>query len=115
MFLVTVSSLLSFRTLQKVPSSHLLSVIARGSTIRISTLDANKSVRESQAFFRKMESLLKLLLILSPPIAMHVVFMAPHVPTSDDVVNKNFIVRFIEWILLQDANYGLPMTKAADH
>lgn len=88
--------------------SHLLPVIARGLTIRISTLDANKSVRESQAFFSKMESLFNLLLILSPPIAMHVVFMSPHVPMSDDVVNKNFI----EWILLQDANYGLPMTKA---
>ncbi|KAG2029971.1 hypothetical protein BDR03DRAFT_987405 [Suillus americanus] len=39
---------------------------------------------------------------------MHVAFTPPHTPTSDDVVHENFI----EWILLQDANYGLPITKA---
>ncbi|KAG1810663.1 uncharacterized protein BJ212DRAFT_1448685 [Suillus subaureus] len=55
-----------------------------------------------------MESLLKIPLILSPPIAMHVAFTPPHTPTSGDVVHENFI----EWILLQDANYGLPITKA---
>ncbi|KAG1821851.1 uncharacterized protein BJ212DRAFT_1209306, partial [Suillus subaureus] len=53
-------------------------------------------------------SLLKVPLILSPPIAMHVAFTPPHTPTSDDVVHENFI----EWILLQDINYGLPITKA---
>ncbi|KAG2148216.1 uncharacterized protein EDB93DRAFT_382499 [Suillus bovinus] len=55
-----------------------------------------------------MESLLKILLILSPPIAMHVTFTPPPIPTGDhDAHNK-----FIEWILLQDADYGLPITKA---
>ncbi|KAG1864875.1 hypothetical protein F4604DRAFT_1957043 [Suillus subluteus] len=55
-----------------------------------------------------MDSLLKIPLILSPPIAMHVAFTPPHTPTSDDIVHENLI----EWILLQDANYGLPITKA---
>ncbi|KAG1804645.1 uncharacterized protein BJ212DRAFT_1449690 [Suillus subaureus] len=55
-----------------------------------------------------MESLLKIPLILSPPIAMHVAFTPPHTPTSDDVVHENLI----EWILLRDIKYGLPITKA---
>ncbi|KAG1839988.1 hypothetical protein DFJ58DRAFT_708629 [Suillus subalutaceus] len=56
-----------------------------------------------------MESLLKISLILSPPIAMHVAFTPPHTPTSDDVVHENFI----EWILFWDINYGLSITKVA--
>ncbi|KAG2144797.1 hypothetical protein BD769DRAFT_1597754 [Suillus cothurnatus] len=55
-----------------------------------------------------MESLLKIPLILSPPVAMHVAFTPPHTPTSDDAVHENFI----EWILHYDINYGLPITKA---
>ncbi|KAG2039957.1 hypothetical protein BDR03DRAFT_1035442 [Suillus americanus] len=56
-----------------------------------------------------MHYLIKILLILSPPIATHVAFMPTHTPTSDDFVHENLI----EWILLQDANYGLPITKVA--
>lgn len=55
-----------------------------------------------------MESLLKIPLILLPPIAMHVAFTPPHTPTSGDVVYENFI----EWILIQDIGYGLSITKA---
>lgn len=58
-----------------------------------------------------MESLLKIPLILLPPIAMHVAFTPPHTPTSGDVVYENFI----EWILIQDIGYGLSITKVADH
>lgn len=55
-----------------------------------------------------MESLLKVPLILSPPIAMHVAFTPPHTPTNGDVVHENFIER----ILVHDISYGLSITKA---
>ncbi|KAG1742240.1 uncharacterized protein EDB91DRAFT_1247626 [Suillus paluster] len=54
-----------------------------------------------------MESLLTIPLILSAPVALHVAGTPPHHPTSNDVVHYSSI----EWILMQDRKYGLPLTK----
>ncbi|KAG0702665.1 Isoprenylcysteine carboxyl methyltransferase family-domain-containing protein [Suillus ampliporus] len=55
-----------------------------------------------------MESLLKISLILSSPLALHVAGTPPNTPTSNDVIHYSFI----EWILIQDTKYGLPLAKA---
>ncbi|KAG2125657.1 hypothetical protein DEU56DRAFT_565267 [Suillus clintonianus] len=55
-----------------------------------------------------MESLLKIPLILSSPLALHVSGTPPNTPTSNDVVHYNPI----EWVLTQDIKYGLPLAKA---
>ncbi|KAG1724487.1 hypothetical protein EDB19DRAFT_1834169 [Suillus lakei] len=54
-----------------------------------------------------MDSLLKIPLILSSPLALHVSTTPPHTPTNNDVVHYNPI----EWFLIQDINYGLPLAK----
>ncbi|KAG1726618.1 uncharacterized protein EDB91DRAFT_57624 [Suillus paluster] len=55
-----------------------------------------------------MESLLKIPLILSSPLALHVAGTPPNTPTSYDIVHYSSI----EWILMQDTKYGLPLAKA---
>lgn len=55
-----------------------------------------------------MESLFKIPLILLSPLALHVSGTPPHTPTNNDVIHYNPI----EWFLIQDIKYGLPLAKA---
>ncbi|OJA12966.1 hypothetical protein AZE42_04704 [Rhizopogon vesiculosus] len=53
-------------------------------------------------------SLLKIPLLLLSAIAVHVSITAPHHPSSDEIVHKSFV----EWVIVLDVKYGLPITKA---
>ncbi|KAG1719136.1 uncharacterized protein EDB91DRAFT_1089513 [Suillus paluster] len=53
-------------------------------------------------------SLLKIPLILSSAIAVHVAFTPPQVASKNEVVHDTFN----EWVIIQHVKYGLPITKA---
>ncbi|KAG0702395.1 hypothetical protein DFH29DRAFT_805025 [Suillus ampliporus] len=53
-------------------------------------------------------SLLKIPLILSSAIAVHIAFTPPHATSKNDVIHAN---SFNEWVIIQHVKYGLPITK----
>ncbi|KAG2138052.1 uncharacterized protein EDB93DRAFT_1090832 [Suillus bovinus] len=52
-------------------------------------------------------SLLKIPLILSSAVAVHVALTPPHAPPKNEVVHDNFN----EWVIIQHVKYGLPISK----
>ncbi|KAG1891972.1 hypothetical protein F4604DRAFT_1696661 [Suillus subluteus] len=52
-------------------------------------------------------SLLKIPLIISSAVAVHVALSPPHAPPKNEVVHDNFN----EWIIIQHIKYGLPIAK----
>ncbi|KAG1805201.1 uncharacterized protein BJ212DRAFT_1486503 [Suillus subaureus] len=52
-------------------------------------------------------SLLKIPLILSSAVAVHVALSPPHAPPKSEVVHDNFN----EWVIIQHIKYGLPIAK----
>ncbi|KAG2112102.1 Isoprenylcysteine carboxyl methyltransferase family-domain-containing protein [Suillus clintonianus] len=52
-------------------------------------------------------SLLKVPLILSSAIAVHISLTPPNHPLNNEVVHQTLI----EWIIIQDVKYGLPLAK----
>ncbi|KAG0702664.1 Isoprenylcysteine carboxyl methyltransferase family-domain-containing protein [Suillus ampliporus] len=53
-------------------------------------------------------SLLKIPLILSSAIAVHVSLTPPNHPSNNEVVRQTLV----EWIIIKDVKYGLPLAKA---
>jgi len=56
-------------------------------------------------------SLLKIPLIVSSAIAVHVALSPPHAPPKNEVVHDTFN----EWIIIQHIKYGLPIAKVPVH
>lgn len=54
-----------------------------------------------------MTSLLKIPLILSSAVAVHVALTPPHAPSKSEVVHDTFN----EWVIIQHVKYGLPTAK----
>lgn len=52
-------------------------------------------------------SLLKIPLILSSAVAVHVALTPPHAPSKNEVVHDTFN----EWVIIQHVKYGLPIAK----
>ncbi|KAG1893461.1 uncharacterized protein F5891DRAFT_1196409 [Suillus fuscotomentosus] len=52
-------------------------------------------------------SLLKIPLILSSAVAVHVALTPPHAPSKSEVVHDTFN----EWVIIQHVRYGLPISK----
>lgn len=52
-------------------------------------------------------SLLKIPLILSSAVAVHVALTPPHAPSKNEVVHDTFN----EWVIIQHVRYGLPISK----
>jgi hypothetical protein len=55
-------------------------------------------------------TLLKIPLILSSAIVVHVANTAPHNPSSNEVVHQTFN----EWISMKDLKWGLPISKVLE-
>jgi hypothetical protein len=56
-------------------------------------------------------ALLKIPLILSSAVAVHVALTPPHAPSKSEVVHDTFN----EWVIIQHVKYGLPIAKVPVH